>query len=125
MTPEADNLDARLRAHYRRESLDPDMLVRLRSLAGVQQHARRRRLPTAAIVAAAALLLATLGPRGERRGPAHQLAGKLAEMPPYSRREPVDIADLGWVCEGFEKRHGRPPLICPNSRILNSAHLWL
>lgn len=59
MTPEADNLDARLRAHYRRESLDPDMLERLRSLAGVQQHSRRR-LPTAAIVAAA-LLLVTLG----------------------------------------------------------------
>jgi hypothetical protein len=61
VTPEADNLDARLRAHYRRESLDPDMLVRLRSSAGVRPHARRRRLPTAAIVAAAALLLATLG----------------------------------------------------------------
>ena len=70
MIPAADNLDARLRAHYTRESLDQDALARLRSLAlaggNEADHAEppspgRRRLRTAALVAAATLLLAALG----------------------------------------------------------------
>ena len=62
MIPAADNLDARLRAHYRRESLAPDALLRLRSLAGPSSDHRRggRRLRMTAL-AAAALLVATLG----------------------------------------------------------------
>ncbi len=61
MIPARDNLDARLRAHYRREHLAPDALARLRSLA---PSPGRRRLPRAAIAAATVLLLATLATVG-------------------------------------------------------------
>ncbi len=55
MIPAQDNLDTRLRAHYRRECLAPDALARLRPLA---TSPGRRRLPRMA--AAAVLLVATL-----------------------------------------------------------------
>ena len=57
MIPAQDNLDTRLRAHYRRECLAPDALARLRSLA---TSPGRRRLPRMAMAAAAVLLVATL-----------------------------------------------------------------
>ena len=59
MSSGAENLDARIRAHYARESLGDEALGRLRTVAGEADGAEtRRRLPG---VAAAALVLAMLG----------------------------------------------------------------